>query len=230
MSRISFLAIGVICVLALTVPADDAPPDQPVDEPKAEYTLEIDGQSVEVRVGETSTVKINGKQVKLRLTPKATKLFREGGISFRYPSHHSFEVEKESSGLTTWTFDGNHNVIILMRQPVAIDAPALRKNLVDGMIEQYGRKNCKTSAVELATKGAKLKGTRLQAAVVGTLLAQDVYAWTAGDATFALIVQDSLNDDGTMTKESQEVIRLLESTLEVPEEKESEDDGEDIRA
>ena len=55
--------------------------------------VEIGDQRIETFAGETFTVEIAGTTVPVRITPKATKLFRHAGVSFEYPRAFSLEID-----------------------------------------------------------------------------------------------------------------------------------------
>ena len=186
------------------------------EEPPLEFSLEIAGKAVDVQLDRPATVEVDGKPVEIRLTAKPDRLFRGGGISFRYPRQHAFEVERDAdSGVTTWTFDGNDSVLIFMEHGPAGDAEDLQQGIVDGLLEQYGRQNSRTAQASVRLGKMKLAGTRLDVTLAGESFTQDVFAWQSagGGRTYVLIVQDSPAEGGGVSRETAQMLELLATTF-----------------
>ena len=192
-----------------------------------EYVLELDGQKLDLLLDRETTLDLpGGKQATAKLTAKPDRLFRAGGVSFRYPRQHAFDVERDGDTVT-WTFDGNDNVLILTRHAAADIAPdELRKAVVEGLVSQYGPENCKTFDATVSLGGTKHPATRVAANLAGSSLVQDVVAWkpdakpvNGESAVYVLIVQDSPPDAGaavaadSTSAETKHVLKLLDETF-----------------
>src|SRR5688572_9207076 len=208
-------------------PQVEAAPAPADEEPPMEYALELDGRSVDLLLDRETTLDLPGGQtVKAKLTAKPERLFRAGGVSFRYPRQHAFEVERDGDTVT-WTFDGNDNVLILTRHAaVELEPEQLRNAVVAGLVSQYGPENCKTSDASVSLGGSKHAATRVAASLAGARLVQDVVAWKSdakvgnGEAAvYVLIVQDSPPDEAgdgaadATSGETKRVLKLLDETF-----------------
>ena len=201
-------------------PAADADAALQDDEPPLEFELEVGGKAVDVQLDRPATVDVGGKKVEVRLRAKPERLFRGGGVSFRYPRNHGFEVEREpgEDGAVTWTFDGNNNVLILLRNAEPIDPDELGADIVQSMSEQYGQDNTVMAPTKIKLGGREVAGTRVEVKVAanGSRLVQDVFAWQteAGEGpTYAMILQDTPPEPGATSEETKQVRELLARTF-----------------
>lgn len=211
-------ALAAIAWVVCCLPASAAVGQQPgkgADPPAVteEYTLEIDGKSVDVRAGEAATVEVAGKKVRAKITAKPDKLFRAGSVSFRVPKEYSLETEAEPDGTTMWTLDGDNGVLILVRFGAAQDPKEGVETMVDYLKGQYGEANVKTSPVSLKLGDRVQQGMRVSATVAGQRLVQDLFAWKSGGATYLLTVQETPQDDGSSVAELRRVRQLLADTF-----------------
>jgi hypothetical protein len=198
-----------------TAAAADEPPSDPAagEEPPLEFTLEIDGEQVPVALDQDVEIDVNGKPVRLKLTAKPDRLFRGVGVSFRYPRQHAFSVEPGEEGSTTWTFDGDDNVLVLVKIPAVAPPADVTRDMAQMMTEQFGRKNVKVGQSILSLAGKPMRGTRLTMTIGGQKHVSDLYAFNTADATFVLTVQDTPADDGTTSAETTRTRALLEETF-----------------
>ena len=205
---------------AAAVEAVERDPDPQDEEPPLEFALEVGGKAVDVQLDRPATVDVGGKKVEVRLRAKPERLFRGGGVSFRYPRNHGFEVEREpgGDGAVTWTFDGNDNVLILLRNAEPIDPDELSTDIVQSMAEQYGQDNTVMAPTKIKLGDREVAGTRVEVTLAagGARLVQDVFAWQAAEGegpTYAMIVQDSPPEPGATSAETKQVRELLAKTF-----------------
>ena len=71
----------------------------------------------------------------------------------------------------------------------------------------------KSKKVTLHSNGNKYKGKRLIIDMGNVHLIQDIFVFETVDSTRTLIIQDSVNDDGSNTKEFQETMDLIRDSL-----------------
>lgn len=180
-----------------------------------EYTLELDGKSVDVRAGEATTLEVGGKKVRAKVTAKPDKLFRGGGVSFRIPREYSLESDAEPDGTESWMLDGNNGVVHLARFRNAAAPKHVIRDTVEALTGQYGKANIKTSNASLNLGGRAHGGTRLNVQIVGQNLVQDVFAFEAGGVTFVLMVQETPQEDGSSEPELRRVRELLATTFRI---------------
>ena len=182
-----------------------------------EFILEIDGQGIPMATGTPVKLTIAGKEVVARLVQKPDRLFKTPGLSFRIPSQHAYEFDDSSPGMKQWTFDGNDNVVIVTGTDVGIEAGELIKSTVDGIVSKFGRKNSKQEKSELTLGGKKYPSVRLRITLAGQRLQYQIASLASGKFTFLIMVQDSLNDDGSESDEAKSVLQLLDKTLKLGE-------------
>ena len=183
------------------------------DEPPELLVLQMDGGAdVAVQVGKSFTATINGKPIRMKLSMLPHRVFDAGDIRFHYPRGFTFEYEKDADG-ATWTLSGPSTVLMLMRS-AREDPKAVVKRMEDEMVKQFGPET-KRSDAELVVGTDILAGRRLDFLYEGdTHLWQDHFAFDAGDATYLLMVQHTLTDEGTSNPETRAAIELLSKTLE----------------
>jgi hypothetical protein len=206
------LALGVVRVASGD---DDAPAGEKAarsEEPPLEFTLTLDGKAVEIRADEPVKVKVGGREVEIRLTPRGERLLKLPGLSFRYPAGHGFEVEHNPNS-TQWTLDGNHNVVIVNRIALQADPAAMTRSTVEGLVKRLGNKNAQPSPSQMRVGGRAYPSTHVNVTIRSERLSYDICAFHAGGATFVLMVQDTPKADGTTSDETRRVLDLLDKTL-----------------
>ena len=216
-------AIVALCGLCAARPPAATQPAAPFDEtrePPLELDVEIAGQRLTVRAGEEFAIPVNktgGASSRGRITPRPTRLFRTGELSFRYPSGHTFEYEldEEPPVTTIWTFDGNDNVIILTRFHEAIDEGELIKGSVQGALEQYDPKDTTVVDASIKLAGREVKGKRITTKIGDYQVVQEMFVIVAtGDRPYVLTIQDMPDEDGKQTAETRAAVELLKQSFE----------------
>jgi hypothetical protein len=200
-------------VMLLGLVAADEPKD-PAAPPALELQVEINGKPVVTQTDKTVEVEVGGQKVQVRVTMLPYRIFDRGGLRFRYPSTHAWEVDLSSKEYTMWTLDGNSNVIMLTKYTENEPTDNVVNMLVTQLTRQYGRPNVQVSPTTLKLGAMEVKGQRLDVRLANQHLRQDLYAFQAGGATFSMILQDSPEEEKT-TKETQDVIEMLGKTFEV---------------
>ena len=66
---------------------------------------------------------------------------------------------------------------------------------------------------DVSLNGTRVDGKRLVVTMAGIQLQQDFFGVQVGNAAVLLVVQGTLNDDGTLTRESQDAAALLEKSF-----------------
>lgn len=212
------LSALVLCLLlaasALARAADRVAAAAPEgsEEPPAEFTLEIDGQSVDVQTGAPAKAIVAGKEVTLRLTPKPTRLLKTPEFSFRFPRGYSFEHEQDG-GTTTWTLSGNNNTLIVTRVAQKLDSATLAGETLKAMQAQLRQQDVRPTKVTAKLGGRTIEGLHAEWRVGDQRIRNDVYAFAAGGATYALIVQDSPTESGATSDDTRKAVELLEATM-----------------
>ena len=179
-------------------------------EPPQIFQLQVDGKSHAVKLDEEFELDLSGK-TKLKLIALNTRQFKFAGIHFPYPTSFAFEAEIEPE-LKLWTLDGSDCLIMVFAFPG--DESTGHSDFAQSIGSQYGDQTS-YSEVELVCQEVTLKGTQITAEVVGTKLVQQVFEIPTSDGSRMLVIQDSLEDDGTHTKEFKDVEKQLMKQLKV---------------
>lgn len=194
------LALAAACAFAVA-----AAPEAQQAEPPLEFTIEVDGQSVDARAEEPAKVRVNGRDVTATVKVKPTKLLQTPEFSFRYPRQHAFAYESDES-TTTWTLDGNDSVVILTRYAAKIPPADLAPALIKEIGGQLGEVKQSPASIELF--GKKVDGTRLAATLAGQKIVQAIYTFDVAGVSYSLVLQDSSGEE-TAGAEPRAVAELL---------------------
>lgn len=210
---LSFLLWCVATGWAQKAKAKPKPEPDATEEPPLEFTLDVEGKTVQVRLDEPFQIDAGGKKVSLQLGVKPYRTFFQSGVRFRYPNYYEFEAEADSPEVIMWTLSGNDNALMLFKYPKG-DSEATLKSSTDAAIEQYGKKNVKQAKCTIKLADQNLSGKRLDITIADATIRQDVYAFTTEGSSFILIVQDSPEDGKKMTEETRDAIKMLQETFE----------------
>ena len=199
------VVVSALAVLACVAGSDET------KEPPQLLFLEVEGgQKVPIQIGKPFTVTIGANKVSMKLTERPYRIFDAGGVRFEYPRRFTFSYEKDVAA-TTWTVQGRHTLLMLQRFDKT-DIKALLTKIEANLVGQFGPKT-KRSDTTLKVGETELKGRRLDLDVGDKPIRQDWFGFAAGGATYAMMVQDSLTDDGKPTQEALGLIDLLRKTL-----------------
>lgn len=213
LSLLSIRSTPALLALALLAPSPWPAMAAPGDEvePPLEYSLEVDGKSVDARAGEVVELETANPRTRVKVVPKATRTFSRHGITFQYPNNYSFEYDGSDKEALSWTLDGVESVIILTRSSSALPASTLNA-LVAELTKQYGAKNVKNTASFISLGGTRIPARRLAVTVVGQGLVQEVCTFSVGDSRFFLILQGTAGKGGVDVPETKTLKELLNRT------------------
>lgn len=212
--RTCLMCLVVVALVALpsaTPAAPDAAHD-PTVEPVMEMTLTIGQAEHAISFDQPLDVIIDGRPVTMTLRAKPDRLFRVGSIRFRYPMTHGFEADTSTPGIRIFTLDGNSNVIMLQEYGHLMPAQQLLAFMTNAMTAQYGNA-ARVSPTSIELGEHTLKGNRLDVTLAGERLVQDLFPIKTPEGGYVLMIQDSPQDDGQLTQETQEAIKLLKRTF-----------------
>jgi hypothetical protein len=153
---------------------------------------------------------VDGCKLSLAAREKPEKTFNDGNLSFAFPSTHAVSKEVEA-GVTTWTLDGQDNVLILLRMEGA-DFKEVAQETVAALKAQYGA-GAKQSNCRLALGTESVPGKRITAQFADETINQEIYELNAANGGYILILQDS---GETTSLETREVKKLLRETFRRP--------------
>ncbi len=189
-----------------TVPAQEAGPLR-------EYRLEVDGKQQTVELDKEFALTVGDSKVMLRLTAAPDLLLEMDDFEIRYPANFAYEYDDTSEGITIWSLDGSTCVLMVMTFDVEQDPKSLKDDLVQGFTAQYGRKNVKLKKCSLRLGAKKNSGTRLTVSMLDQKFTQEVYTFSHGGRSHALVVQDTPTDKGKQSKETADAKELLEDSF-----------------
>lgn len=174
-------------------------------EPPLGYSLQVGDKVIRLKEGEPAQLAGTFANPKITLTSDDYRVFPYAGISFRYPSYFAFEADSKSKTLHTWVLSGNDCKIMIHQYKLKVDT----SDLVEALVDRYGKENTVQSDVSLTLAGQTLNGKRIKAKIFGSTFVQDLIPIPSTKGVTILLLQDSPNDDGTASDER----RLLEKRL-----------------
>ena len=200
-----------IFIIAQLILMSWAHADINAEEPQQIANFKIDGVKHSVVVGHESEIVINKKSHQIILELDPVRKFEKSGISFEYSSDKNFAYQNLSGTVDHWELNGSNATIMVQnyRQNVTKDA------LYDAFSDQFKtmKAKLKIKKITLHSNGNKFNGKRLFIDMGNVHLIQDIFVFETGDTTRTLIIQDSVNDDGSSTKEFQDTMDLIRDSL-----------------
>ena len=173
------------------------------------FTLTIDGKEYTVTEGQSLQLEGTFNNPEVSIAQAKHMTFNQRSLAFHYPRHFAFEYE-ESMGLDMWTLDGNNFVIMYF----VLAGPAGVDDLVEGMVSQFGKENCKISKTTKTLGDRKLPGKRILVELIGQKLHLDILSIDSQQTPSRfLIFHDSLDDDGEASQESAETMDMIDKTI-----------------
>lgn len=181
------------------------------DEPPTQLRVEIDGKSVITTAGATVDVDLGGRNVKLRVEELPWRHFSTNGLQFDYPRHFPWEFDPEPP--RSWTLDGNSAVIMLFDNTIQERAAEdLAADIEKALSSASSARRTKT---ELRTaKSGTLAGVASTITLARNVVRNEVFVLGKGGASWLLVLQDSLADDGSHSTEYTAMRARLAATLE----------------
>lgn len=184
-------------------------------EPPLEFMLACNGKSMPVTLNEPFDVKIDGKTVSMKLTQKPYRVLNVAGVRFKYPTHMAFEYDGSEPSSKQWTLDGNNSILMLTISTAAgANEAEVLQTMVDTYNKSFGDSIIDRSDTRIRLAGKTYRGKRLLVDSLGIRMSMDVFAIAHRNETIILVVQDIVNDDGSETRETAEVRKLLKDSFE----------------
>ncbi len=181
--------------------------------PALEFTLEIDGKSIDLVAGEDAAIDIGGRKLPIKLVPKPDRLFTTDGISFRFPREFNYAIDRETPAITIHTFSGDDTVLIFQQSNLLLDLERYRKQLIDELVTQLGRKT-KVEPVKILLGGKEFNGTRVMAVFAGQSIRQDIYTFMTGGKPSSLFIQVT-SPTLEEREETKVTVELLSRTVQI---------------
>ncbi len=150
----------------------------------------------------------------MKLLVQPTRRFAAASVEFDYSRHMSFEVYRDDPNVTIWSLTGN-DVLIMVQKYARSDLRVLLNAVVGGTADYYGDAEVEQSRTSIELSGMTAKGHRLSVVIAGTHLRQDFFPVQLRDASLVLMLQDTLDDDGSASEEGKKARDLLLKTFKI---------------
>jgi len=185
---------------------------EPDSEPPLEVTLEVDGQAVDAAVGETATVTLDGKPRTVKLTAKPTRRFVKAGVEFRYPSHFTYGIDRESPDVTIYSVEGPAALVMVQSFTEEVGtAQAAADGVLEYLRGAYGDALTEEKEITVRLGGKTMRGRRVTANLADVVLRQEIFPIES--VRGVLMVQTILDEQGAEPKETEAVRKLLADTF-----------------
>ncbi|MBZ0221626.1 MAG: hypothetical protein K8F35_01220 [Dokdonella sp.] len=202
------MRIGLMFVVALLASACSA---AGMEEPPTQLRITLDGKQLVTHAGAETEVEVGGRSVKLRVEELPWRHFSTNGLQFDYPRHFPWEFDPEPP--RSWTLDGNSAVIMLFDNTIQERAAEdLAADIEKALSSASSARRTKT---ELRTaKSGTLAGVASTITLARNVVRNEVFVLGKGGASWLLVLQDSLADDGSHSTEYAAMRARLAATLE----------------
>lgn len=131
------------------------------------------------------------------------------GIHFLYPSYFTWEADIQGNHYKCWTMSGNDVKITCFIMAVAVSVDAF----VEGIIEQFGPRNCKIEKTSRKLGGKLYSGKRITVRIRQIGIVQDVYPIHGAPGARFLVLQDNLCEPGESIEEAERTTKLLQESF-----------------
>lgn len=199
--------LSIIALLSITL--NGFAQDRQKENPVSNFILKVNDKEYLVRENEELKLDstLNGPVISVK---KANYMsFDNGSLSFKYPSNFSFEFE-EDYAYKNWSLDGNSFLVMIFELNVKADL----NDLVSGMVDEFGKRNCKVEKTEMKVGDRVLKGKRINVTLIGQKLTVDFLEIVSEDfKSRFLAFQDTLDENGNPTEESRGAIRMIDQSI-----------------
>lgn len=183
-------------------------------EPPLLFRLEASGTSTPILADQPTELPTPTPKTMVVLRVDDYREFSWGGCTFRYPRHFAFEYTEHEPGFAQCGLDGNNAICtVIRREGDDLDSTALRDALVDAAVEEFAPNPATRSADRIEVAGARVAGVRLDVRVGSALIRQSYFALTPPSGALILLLQDTPNDDGTMSSEMTDLRKRLTATF-----------------
>lgn len=176
-------------------------------EPKSTFEVTISGRKYEVAETEELVLDTLLKP-KISIKLSDYKKFQNSAISFNYPSNLSYEFSQDF-GYKNWTLSGNTAVVLIFE----IDAKTTISTLVDEMVKNFGKKNCKVEDYQKKLGESNLEGRKISVSLAGQhLILECLEIKSTGFKSRFIYFQDAIEDNQN-SKEYEKVFNIINSSI-----------------
>lgn len=201
-----FVLLSVICLNLSAI----AETDESV-EPADSYSLVVNGEKMPLFTDRDINLPENAGSAKVRLEVNPEKSFSYGEIELKYPRYFTFESEFPDEGVRLWSLSGKKAVLMIQRYPVKMDHSVMAQQL----LPSFGRGNSTLSSCEMTLHGEKQKGSRLVIRIGEGVIAQNIYSFDIASGSLLLIMQDTLDENGSNSAEFKAFFEMFVRTFKI---------------
>ncbi|MGZ4047894.1 MAG: hypothetical protein ACXVNN_00955 [Bacteroidia bacterium] len=178
-------------------------------EPQSTFVIKINNTEYLLTDGEELKLDSTFKNPTVSVKLSEYKKFNDGGISFKYSKHFSYAFS-EDTGYKNWTLSGNDFTLTLFE----IDDATKMDDIINGMVKQFGKKNCSIESIKKELGNKYLNGKRINVKLVGQNLTIDFYEIKLDDNKSRFIsFQDVLGENNAPSEEGIKTINLIDNTI-----------------
>jgi hypothetical protein len=205
-------------VVLLTVPACALGAEPPGDqEPPLLLYLDSDGKRTPIELDKPFELEAHSGKKTAILRAEPYRVFQYAGLSFRYPRGYAFAPNLGNPAMSLWSLNGSDFMIMVQQFPGMRDHAALRQTVMNEMNKGYAGDKIRELDTKLEFNGAILKGRRIEVTLANTLIHQDLFSFSAGEASVVFILQDTPHENGEPSADRIIAEKMLRESLRLPE-------------
>lgn len=177
--------------------------------PPAIFVLTVDGKDYPITEGEQVKLEGNLNNPTASVKMANYRRFDNGTVSFNYKSNATYSFS-ETNGSKTWTFDGSDAVVFLFE----LDGQVKVDAIVDNVVKQFGKKNCRVESVSKRIGNRMVTGKRINVTLAGQKLVQEYYDIDLGGSkTNILAFQNTKKDNGSISDDGLSAVELVATSF-----------------
>lgn len=173
------------------------------------FLLNYNNKEIIIEEGQDIPLDTLGNIGSLKVSMAPYTYYEDQAISFHYPSNFSPEIET-ASAYSIATLSGNAAIIFIFNFSV----PVKLDDLIDEMVEQFGKKNCTIEKLKMTIGNRTLKGKRINVSLLSQILTYEMMTIETNDNNNVVIAfQNILNENGSQTDESIQTLEMIKNSI-----------------
>jgi len=184
----------------------DAQRQNEAAEPRRDYVLSVDGNSVVVRPGEELQLKGEFKDPRVRLDVGPVRHFAYGGIAFDYPASFVWEADIVDSFMKTWTMDGADISIMVFRTEFEFTAEEFTESLAEEFDE------IEQEQIVRRFGESEFAGEQVITVIAGSTLIYEALQVPVEEGSTLLVIMDS-SEGSSHSSEYAEAVGMMRETF-----------------
>jgi hypothetical protein len=211
MYKILTTFLSILFILASEATAIEQTPNNQNAEPPIEYFLEINGKNYPIEIDKMLVPPVELKNPQIMLKAKPNRLFKAGGVTFQYPRQYNYKTNFQDPNVAKWTISGPKSKIIYQYYKVKID----HASLVEYMVGQFGKENCKIKDSSISIGGKSKQGTLMTFKIADILISQEMFSFESPNGLKVIALQNTLTDAGQIPQEGIELKELVSKSFSI---------------